>query len=55
MRLSTLLLMIVFLQACTLHVCGNSEVAHQVGDGQVTEGQAQQDSATADVKADVKP
>lgn len=47
------LLLVLLLSGCTVHVCGNSEVAHQVGDGTIGEDQRQKDSASADIKADV--
>lgn len=42
----------ILLSGCTLHVCGNSEVAHQVGNGTIGEQQQNEDSAEA--KADIK-
>lgn len=44
--------LIMALSGCTLHVCGNSETAHLVGDGTIGEQQQNEDSAEA--KADVK-
>lgn len=48
-----ILVMLVFLNGCTLHVCGNSEIAHAVGESTVGEQQQNEDKATADIKADV--
>lgn len=46
-------LLVLLLSGCTVHVCGSSEIAHQVGDGSIGESQQQKDSASADIKADV--
>lgn len=56
MKSLTLAFLIAISSGCTLHVCGNSDIAHQVGDGGVIEEeQKQTDSAKADVKVPVKP
>lgn len=46
-------LLILLSTGCTLHVCGNSEIAHAVGESSIGEQQQNEDKATADVKADV--
>lgn len=43
----------ILVSGCTMHVCGNSEIAHAVGKSEIGEQQQNEDKATADVKADV--
>lgn len=46
-------LMLLTMTGCTMHVCGNSEIAHAVGKSTIGEQQQNEDKATADVKAEV--
>lgn len=48
-----ILAIMILLSGCTMHVCGNSEIAHAVGESTIGEQQQNEDKATADVKADV--
>lgn len=51
MRAISLMLTALYLVGCTIHVCGDTEVAHQTGDGEISETHQSKDEAKADVKA----
>lgn len=42
----------LLLSGCSLHMCGNTEIAHQVGDGNLEESATTKDEAKADTKID---